>query len=125
MIKLVREHLFKNNELINMLDENDSIFYIDKPEKRNDKTYIVIKDKLLSGKYIEEYQLTFHIVSPSPHLAKNIEKELISYLNDPRGEVIIRNKDTFISNIQVLNGGGTIRTPQNDYLSVVYFIAKK
>ena len=64
MIKLVREHLFKNNELINMLDENDSIFYIDKPEKRNDKTYIVIKDKLLSGKYIEEYQLTFHIVSP-------------------------------------------------------------
>ncbi|MSU01408.1 hypothetical protein [Tissierella pigra] len=125
MIKLLRQHLLNNTKLKSMLDKNDSIFYIDKPEKREDKTYIVIKDKLLSGRYIEEYQLTFHIVSPTPQVVKDIEKELISYLNDPRGEKIIKNDDTYIRNIQVLNGGGTIRTPENDYLSVVYFIARK
>ncbi|WP_313757187.1 hypothetical protein [Tissierella sp.] len=125
MIKLLRQHLFKNVNLISMLDKNDSIFYIDKPEKRDDKTYIVIKDKLLSGQYIEEYQLTFHIVSPTPQKVKDTEREVIDYLNDPRGEKIIKNDDTFIRNIQVLNGGGTIRTPENDYLSVVYFIVRK
>lgn len=125
MIALLRQHLFKNNTLISMLDKNDSIFYIDKPDKRVDKTYIVIKDKLLSGRYIEEYQLTFHLVSPEPQRVKDIEKELMSYLNDPRGEKIIKNDDTYIRNIQVLNGGGTIRTPEGDFLGVVYFIAKK
>jgi len=108
-----------------MLDKSDGIFYIDKPEKRDDKTYLVIKDKLLAGKYIEEYQLTFHIVSPKPQVVKNIEKELIKYLNDPRGELTIKNDNNFIRNIQVLNGGGTIRTPENDYLCVVYFLLKK
>lgn len=125
MIKLLRQHLFRNGTLISMLDKNDGIFYIDKPDKRKDKTYIVIKDKLLSGRYIEEYQLTFHIVSPNPQKVKDIEREVIDYLNDPRGEKIIKNNDTYIRNIQVLNGGGTIRTPENDYLCVVYFIAKK
>lgn len=125
MIKLLRQHLQKNTSLISLLDKNDSIFQIDKPPEREDKTYIVIKDKLLSGRYIEEYQLTFHLVSPTPQTVKAIEKELIDYLNDPRGEKIIKNDNTYIRNIQVLNGGGTIRTPENDYLAVVYFIVRK
>lgn len=125
MIKLLRQHLFRNTELISLLSEDDGIFHIDKPLKRADKTYLVVKDKLLSGRYIEEYQLTFHVVSPSSHTCKRIERELIDYLNDPRGEIIIKNEDTYIRNIQVLNGGGIIRTPENDYLSVVYFIARK
>lgn len=125
MIKLLRQHLLENSKLIKMLSKSDSIFYIDKPEKRDDTTYIVVKDKLLSGRYIEEYQLTFHIVSPKPQVVKNIEKELIKYLNDPREEKIIKDDDTYIRNIQVLNGGGTIRTPENDYLCVVYFLLKK
>lgn len=125
MIKLLRSHLFKNGNLVSMLGKNDGIFHIDKPLKRDDKTYIVIKDKLLSGQYIEEYQLTFHIVSKTAQKAKAIEKELIDYLNDPRGEIEIKNEDAYIRNIQVLNGGGTIRTPEGDYLSVVYFLCKK
>ena len=125
MIALLRQHLSKNNELVSKLDKPDGIFYIDKPQKRDDTAYIVVKDKLLSGRYIEEYQLTFHIVSPEAQTVKDIEKELIEYLNDVRGEVIIRNKDTFITNIQVLQGGGMIRTPESDYLSVVYFLLKK
>lgn len=125
MIKLLRQHLFQNEKLISMLDKKDSIFYVERPLKRGDKSYIIVKDKLLSGRYIEDYQLTFHIVSPTIQQTKAIEKELIDYLNDPRGEIIIKNEDTYIRNIQVLNGGGIIRTPENDYLSVVYFIAKK
>lgn len=125
MIKLLRQHLQENSKLVTMLDTEDSTYYIDKPPKIDDKNYIVIKDKLLSGRYIEEYQLTFHIVSPTPQKAKVIERELIDYLNDPRGENKIYNNHTFISNIQVLNGGGIIRTPENDYMCVVYFIARK
>ncbi len=107
-----------------MLDKSDGIFYIDKPIDRDDKTYLVIKDKLLSGRYIEEYQLTFHIISPAPQKVKDIERELIDYLNDPRGEKIIRDGNKFISNIKVLQGGGTTRTKEGDFLGVIYFIAK-
>lgn len=125
MIKLLRQHLFQNEKLISMLDKKDSIFYVERPLKRDDKSYIIVKDKLLSGRYVEDYQLTFHIVSETIQQTKAIEKELIDYLNDPRGEIIIKNEDTYIRNIQVLQGGGIIRTPEDNYLSVVYFIAKK
>lgn len=112
---------------MSMLDTDNSIFYIDKPVKCDDKTYLVIKDKLVGFDYIKDVQLIFHIVSPAPQSCKKIEEELINYLHDERGQIIIRdkeNKDNFITNIRVLNGGGTIRTPENDYLTVVYFIAK-
>jgi len=127
MIKLLRQHLKNNTNLMSMLDTDNSIFYIDKPVKCDDKTYLVIKDKLVGFDYIKDVQLIFHIVSPAPQSCKKIEEELINYLHDERGQIIIRdkeNKDNFITNIRVLNGGGTIRTPENDYLTVVYFIAK-
>lgn len=123
MITLLRQHLQENTELISLLGKNDGIFYIDKPKERDDKTYIVIKDKLLSSKYIEEYQLTFHIVSPIPQTCKAIEKELKDYLNDVRGEKVIKNDNTYIRNITVLNGGGTVRTPEGDFMAVLYFKA--
>ncbi len=125
MIKLLRNHLLENKELVSLLDNKPSIYHVEKPLKENSKTYIVIKDKLLSGYFIEEYQLTFHIVSSNMEKVIAIEKELIDYLNDPRKEKIIRNNDTYIRNIQVLSGGGRIRTPENDYMSVVYFLLKK
>ena len=124
MIKLLRQHLKKNTNLMDMLDNNNSIYYIDKPVKCNDKTYLVIKDKLIGLDYIKDVQLIFHVLSPSPQICKEIETELIDYLHDERGENIIKNDDTVIRNIRILNGGGIIHTPENDYLSVVYFIAK-
>lgn len=124
MIKLLRQHLIKNNKLVSMLDKKDGIFYIDKPKKRDDKTYIVIHDTLLSEKYIEDYKLKFHIVSPEPRKIKDIEIELRKYLNDPRDEKMIFNNDTYIRNIKTLNGGGITRTEEGDFLGIVYFIAK-
>lgn len=123
MIALLRQHLKLNTELMALLGKNDSIFYIDKPKERDDKTYIVIKDKLLSSKYIEEYQITFHAISPLPQTVKVIERLLIDYLNDVRGEKIIKNDNTFIRNISILNGGGTVRTPEGDFMAVLYFKA--
>lgn len=125
MIALLRQHLLSNTDIVSLLDSNQGIYHIEKPSKLKDKTYIVIKDKLLSDKYIEEYQLTFRIISDDLEKVIEIEKVLRKYLNDVRGEKIIKNNDTYIRNIQTLNGGGTIRTPENDYLCVVYFIAKK
>ena len=124
MIKLLRQHLIKNTKLVDMLDTNNGIYYIDKPLKCNDKTYLVTKDKLIGFDYIKDIQLIFHIVSPSPQICKEIEEELIDYLHDERGENIIKSDDTVIRNIRILNGGGIIRTPEGDYLSVVYFIVK-
>lgn len=125
MIKLLRQHLLQNKKIVSLLSNKPSIYHVEKPLKCDDKTYIVIKDKLLSGRYIEEYQLTFHIVSDNLEKVIAIEKELILYLNDPRGEKVIRDNDTYIRNIQVLNGGGRIRTPEDNWMSVVYFLCKK
>lgn len=125
MIKLLRNHLLENKKIVSLLDKSDGIFHEERPLKREDKTYIVIKDKLLSGRYIEEYQLTFHITSDDIEKTIAIEKTLIDYLNDVRGEKVIHDSDTYIRNIQVLNGGGRVRTPEDDYMSVVYFLLKK
>ncbi|HHV26004.1 MAG TPA: hypothetical protein GXX63_02270 [Tissierellia bacterium] len=125
MIKLLRRHLLQNKELISLLSNNQSIYHMEKPLKYNDDTYIVLKDKLISGYFIEEYQLTFHIISSDMNKTVEIEKELISYLNDPRGEKLIRDNDTYIRNIQVLRGGGRIYNQDKDnWMSVVYFLCK-
>lgn len=125
MIKLLRQHLLSNTGIVSLLDSTQGIYHIEKPLKVKDKTYIVIKDKLLSDRYIEEYQLIFHIVSNDLEKVIALEKELINYLNDPRGEKVIKNEDTYIRNIQVLNGGGKIRTTEGDFMGIIYFIAKK
>lgn len=126
MIKLLRQHLLKNKELVSLLDGKPHIFHEEKPSKIDTDTYIVFKDKLLSGYFIEDYQLTFHVISDDLNKAIAIEKELIRYLNDPRGEVLIRDNNTYIRNIQVLHGGGRTYNEEKDYyISVVYFLCKK
>ncbi len=124
MIKLLRQHLKQNTSLMVMLDTNESIFHVEKPLKREDKTFIAIKDKLIEDKFIKTYQLTFNIESPDLEKVIDIEEELISYLNDPRGDKIIKNEEKSIRNISVLNGGGKIRTPEGNWLAVVYFLCK-
>lgn len=125
MIKLLRQHLFKNVNLISMLEKSDGLFHVEKPPEREDKTYIVIKDKLLSDYFIEQKQLDFYIVSPNLQKVIDMEKELVNYLNDPRGEKVIKNDDTYIRNIQVLNGGGKTRTPEGDFMVIVRFKCSK
>ncbi|MGF7057187.1 hypothetical protein [Brassicibacter mesophilus] len=124
MIKLLRQHLKQNTKLMDMLDTSESIYHIEKPLKCEDTTFIVIKDKLLEDKFIKTYQLTFNIESPDLEKVIAIEEELISYLNDSRDEKIIKNEEKSIRNISVLNGGGKVRTPEDNWLAVVFFLLK-
>lgn len=126
MIELLRGHLISDKNLIQLLNNKESIFYIEKPEKVKVTDYILIRDKLISDKYIATYQIEFRVYSKDLNKAIDIEKELISYLNDPRGEKIIKDENNnYIRNISVLNGGGTAKDEEGNWIKVVFFLLKK
>ncbi len=126
MIKLLRQHLLKNQKLVLLLNNKPYIFHEEKPLEIDADTYIVFKDKLLKSKYIQEYQIIFHVISKDINKAIAIERELIDYLNDTREEKLIKNDDTYIRNIKVLRGGGRIFDVDIDnWRIVVYFLLKK
>lgn len=124
MIELLRKHLLKDINLVGLLN-GESIFYIEKPEKVKVTDYILIRDKLISDKFITNYQIEFRVYSKDLNKAIDIEKELISYLNDPRGEKIIKDENNCIRNISVLNGGGTVKDEEGNWIKVVFFLLKK
>lgn len=125
MIALIREHLLLNNELINLLYDKEAIYYVEKPEQVKVDDYIVMRDKLISDKYISNYQIEFRIYSKNINKTNEIAEELISYLNDPRGQKIIKNENTVIRNITVLNGGGIARDDEDNFVKVVFFLLKR
>ncbi|TCT16403.1 hypothetical protein EDC18_102422 [Natranaerovirga pectinivora] len=124
MIKLLRQHLLENEKLLSLLDNKEAIYHLEKPLKVKADHFIVFNERLLEDKYIKTYQLTFNIESPNVEKVISIEEELIKYLNDVRCEKLIKNEDTFIRNIQVLNGGGKIRLPEGNWRSVIFFLLK-
>lgn len=123
MVSTLMKHLFNNEKLIVLLG-GGNVYYLEKPLKFNPDVFILAKDKLLSDRYIKQYQLQFDIIGKDLNKILEVEKELIKYLNDVRGEVIIKYDGEIIRNIRVLNGGGTIKDANDNWIKVVYFLCK-
>ncbi|MGF7184964.1 superfamily I DNA and/or RNA helicase [Desulfitispora alkaliphila] len=119
MVSALIKHLLNNGKLIEMLD-GENIFYQEKPIQFNPKQFILIKDKLLGDAWLKEYQIQVDCISKDLNKVIDLESELREYLNDLRGQKHIEG----IKLIKTLNGGGTIKDEQGNWIKVVYFLLK-
>lgn len=116
---LLTKHLKKNDKLMGLLGGRN-IFYLEKPFELKVEQFIVIKDKLLGHEYIEEYQIQIDVISKDIRKVVAIEKELREYLNDVKGQKL----NTGFRLIKVLNGGGTVKDDEDNWIKVIYFLCK-
>lgn len=123
-MKVIRSYLLDNPELCNLLG-GDYIFLVEKPSEIECKNYIIYKYKVLSGGYVKDYQIEFNIVGKNLQELIQIQNKLIEMLDDPRGEKFIKDTDTTIRYIRLLNGGGMVKNPNSgNYEIIVFFYVK-
>lgn len=127
MIEVLRKHLKDNTKLVSFLDNGEAIYHLFKPSsKRFDdiKTFIVIRDKIVTSDYLKTYAIEFKIQSPSLEKVIGIKEELIRYLNDKYVSNMLSSDYSIINGINLLNGGGIIRDDEAGvYLCVLFFSA--
>lgn len=123
-MKAVRQYLASNTDLKKLLG-GEYIFLVEKPEKIKCDTYIVYSYKPISGGYIKDYQVEFHIIGKSLNQLIELQDKLIELLDDVRDENLIKDIDMTIRYIKLLNGGGMGKNPDTgNYEMVVFFLCK-
>lgn len=122
-MKLIRKYLIDDTQLKSILNNQESIYLVEKPEEFEVDPYIVYFYKPLSGGFIKDWQLEFRLISKNLNKLISIQNRLVNLLDDPRGEKIIKNEETTIRSSKLLNGGGMIKNPDTgNYEMVVYFL---
>ncbi|KUO66122.1 MAG: hypothetical protein APF84_12435 [Gracilibacter sp. BRH_c7a] len=125
MTKVVRNYLLADAQLKILLDNKEAIYQIEKPKEIKNDTYIVFFLKPLSGGFVKDWQLEFRVISYDLSKIVAIQSRLIKLLDDPRGEIIIKDEETVIRSIKLINGGGSWRNPETDnFEMVVYFLLR-
>lgn len=124
-MKVIRNYLLQDLQLKALLDNQEAIYLVEKPEGIGNDTYIVYFFKPISGGYIKNYQIEFRCISKYLNKLIAIQSRLIKLLDDPRDETIIKDEETTIRSIKLLNGGGTLKNPDTgNHEVVVYFLCK-
>lgn len=124
-MKVIRNYLLDDLQLKALLDNQEAIYLVEKPEKIKNDTYIVYFFKPISGGYIKDYQIEFRCISKDLNKLIAIQSRLIKLLDDPRDETMIKDEETTIRSIKLLNGGGTWKNPDTgNHEMVVYFLCK-
>lgn len=126
--KVLISYLKNDAELMSLLYEQPNIFQLEKPNKpefENIDPFIVILEKIVnSNSGIRDVQFEFRIVSAISTATLNIQKRLIEVLDKVRQEYLT-DGDTVIRRISLLNGGGTVKSPDYDkWETIVFFLAK-
>lgn len=124
-MKLIRKILISDTQLKALLNDQESIFLVEKPEELNVDPYIVYFYKPLSGGYIGNFQFEFRLIGKDLSQLVAIQSRLKALLDDPRGEKIIKDSDSFVRMTKLLNGGGQFKNPAtNNFEIVLYFQIK-
>lgn len=126
--KVIITYLKNDAELMSLLDDNSSIFQLEKPNQPEFKDidpFIVILEKIVnSDRGIHSVQFEFRIVSEDASKTLAIQQRLIELLDKIKQEYLT-DGETTICNIYLLNGGGTVKSPDyNKWETIVFFLAK-
>lgn len=125
---LIRQRLLSDLDLVELLNEKEAIFYIEKPDEEDFKDwnpFVIFKSKIVSGDYVKDYLVEFNIVGKDLNIVINIEKKLIEILDDTRNTNIIKDENNTIHSIRLANGGGIVKNPETEnYHSILFFIAR-
>lgn len=125
--KVIINYLKNDAELMSLLDEKPSIFQLEKPIQTEPvDPFIVVLEKIVnSDSGIHSVQFEFRIVSKDASKTLEIQNRLIELLDKTRQEYLTDGQ-TIIRNIGLLNGGGTIKSPDDmdKWETIVFFLAK-
>ncbi|MDN3956186.1 hypothetical protein [Sporolactobacillus laevolacticus] len=126
--KVLISYLKNDAELMSMLYEQPYIFQLEKPnqpEYTDLDPFIVILEKIVnSNNGVHDVQFEFRIVSANSTATLNIQQRLIELLDKVRQEYLT-DGETVIRRISLLNGGGTVKSPDYDkWETIVFFLAK-
>lgn len=124
-MKVIRNYLLGDLQLQALLNNQEAIYLVEKPKEIVNDTYIIYFFKPIAGGYIKDYQVEFRLISKDLNKLIAIQSRLIKLLDDPREETIIKDDETTIRNIKLLNGGGFWKNPDTgNHEMVVYFLCK-
>lgn len=125
MITAIRNYLLKDSELMVLLNNKPSIYFVTKPPEATETEYIIYSYKLVSGGYVKQYQLTIQYIGKDLNkllqMQNSVDNLLDKYKSDNKD--FIKDENDVIRSIELLNGGGQIydETSKN-YTFVSYFL---
>lgn len=125
--KVLISYLKNDPLLIDLLNDEQAIFQLEKPAQVGDiDPFIIILEKIVNSNsgVIHNTQFEFRIVSENAAKTLAIQQRLIELLDQVHQEYLINNEDV-IRNISLVNGGGTIKNPTtNKWETICFFIAR-
>lgn len=124
-MKLIRKYLLEDAQLIALLNNEEAIFLLEKPEKSEVDPYIVYLFKPLTGGYINDYQFEFRLIGQDLSKLLAIQSRLKALLDDPRGEKIIQDGDDFVRMTKLLNGGGMLKHADTNMCEIILYFEIK
>lgn len=125
ILKLLRNFLLEDQQMKILLDDEDAIYLIEKPEKEDVDNYIIYLYKPLGGRYIQDCQIEFRLVGKDLQKLTALKSRLIKLLNYNRDSEIIRDDDIVIKDSKLLTGGGQLKNPKTgNFELIVFFLIK-
>lgn len=123
-MKAIRKYLLNDSEMLNLLGGNN-IFFIEKPYQVDIENYIIYKYKPIDGGLVKRYQIEFNVIGKDLNTLIEIQNRLIQLLDDYRSEFVIEDADSFIRQINLINGGGQLKNPDTgNYEIILYFLGQ-
>lgn len=124
--KTIITYLKNDAVLMSLLNDQPNIFQLEKPIQVGEiDPFIVILEKIVNSDFgIHSVQFEFRIISKDVSKTLTIQERLIELLDKVRQEYLI-DGETVIRTIDLLNGGGTVKSPDYDkWETIVFFLAK-
>lgn len=124
MITAIRNYLIKDTQLIQLLNNKPSIYFINKPIKATETEYITYSYKLITGGYVKVYELTMNFEGKDLSKLLQIQDRVIELLDKYKSDDMnfITDENNKIRTIELLNGGGQIFDEESkQYILISYF----
>lgn len=125
MITAIRNYLIKDTELMGLLNNKPSIYFVVKPDEAKETEYIIYNYKLVNGGYVKQYQLTIQCIGKDISKLLQIQDRVENLLDNYRHNKFIIDENNAIRSIELLNGGGQVfDETSGNYTLVSYFLFK-
>lgn len=125
MITAIRNYLIKDSELMGLLNNKPSIYFVTKPNEAQETEYVIYNYKLVNGGFIKQYQLTIQFIGKDINKLLQVQDRVENLLDNYRHNKFIKDENNAIRNIELLNGGGQIYDEETkNYTLVSYFLFK-
>jgi hypothetical protein len=118
---ILREYIV--NDFVIQQTVGDNVFLYDRPENCECDTYITYSPKELGsiGGGLYAYQIDIRVISKRKLSVLTVKDHLVKLLDDYSRATRMKDNDTYIRKIKLINGGGIAEADNGDYYAFLYF----